>query len=96
MRRFDRHLKYEEAKEACAARGIAFDDRKYREEGFDFVHLKGTFAGVEARVFFWPFNGKFYGRTESGVHFHSSDELDDQPWFNAILELLYRDKVTLH
>lgn len=97
MRRFDRHLRYEEAKAACAARGIAFDDRKYREEGFDFVYLTGTFAGVVVRVFFSPFNGKFYGRTDSGAHFHSSsDEFDGQPWFDAVLELLYRDAVTVH
>lgn len=59
----------------------------------DYVRISAKFGCLEGRnaqVLFSHFNGVFFGKLDDGTAFSNrSDELDGQPWYDAILDTLY-------
>jgi hypothetical protein len=90
MLTFDRHLTQGEIRAACRARGFLLDTQLYDKAGSDFITFAGRFDGVDVRVVYSSFSGRFLGETRDGVKFDSeSAEHDNEPWFAAILSFVY-------
>lgn len=68
----------------CVAQGLVLNRQRY-DEGDDFVTVHSPQA-PGAVVFFNTFNGRFFGTTHTGLEFRSDQELDELPWFSALLD----------
>lgn len=69
------------------AAGWKLDFTAY-DQGNDFVYVESEHDTVR---FYWsPFNGHFFGETIAGIKFsHDSAELDHEPFYEAIMNMLY-------
>lgn len=78
-----RHKSYEEIKAQCEQLGLSFNDTLYKSWESDHVVIEGG----GARVLYDTFNGRFFGKTDTGVVFHlDTTEHDAEPWFQALLD----------
>lgn len=89
MKQFASIKPLEVIQQQCAEQGLVFNDRLYREQGWDTVLIQGG----DAQVVYNTFNGRFFGWTPNGEAF-SSDECvhEDEPWFQALLSFFYVEK----
>jgi len=89
MKTFERGKTIKELQASCVAAGWSLNTDKYKA-GSDFVSFQGIFAGETANVLYSSFNGRFFGQTKNGTWFNSdSGDLDQEPWFDALLNFLY-------
>lgn len=74
----------------CKAAGVKVNNIPYKK-GSDFTYLTGGGAYVA-----WSsWNGKFFGKTDKGVEFHSdSAKHDKEPWMQALLSFFYVEKAS--
>ncbi|MGC0153586.1 hypothetical protein ACPRNU_14075 [Chromobacterium vaccinii] len=87
--KFSRHLSVDEVQAACEVKGFTFDRAKY-DAGSDYVRVQGEVEGQAVDALYSSFNGRFFGKTASGIEFNSgSTDYDDQPWFDALLNFFY-------
>ena len=87
---FARHRSYDELKKTCARRHWSFHDERFRTAGADHVSFSFGGIGAEGQCFYNTFNGRFFGTLTSGEEFHSDDTRnDDQPWFRALMNVVY-------
>ncbi len=89
MKKFARHCTLHEIKERCAAQGIEVDTTKHDRDFSDFISLRGIFAGMPVAMVYSVFNGTFIGENCAGEKFTERSPLDGEPWFAAILDLLF-------
>jgi len=89
MKKFSRHRTLDELKSLCAERGLKLNTDRYDHAGSDYVLVSGLFAGEAAEVLCSTFNGRFFGALADGRKFTEDDAHDGQPWFDAILDLVY-------
>lgn len=92
MRKFARHRRLNELKQLCAERGFMLDTTKHDRDHSDFVTLGGVIGNRHVMFLYSVFNGTFFGETADGVRFSETSPLDGEPWFDALLDLLYVQK----
>lgn len=96
MKTFARFRTVSELRLLCRDLGIRFDDTQHRLEGRDTVVIGGPICRDKegaSWVIFNVYNGSFFGRTPAGVEFSSSsDEHEDEDWFQKLLEFFYVEK----
>jgi hypothetical protein len=85
MKKFAGNKTRDQVKAQCKAAGVKFDESRYLQ-GSDWT----TLSGGGAQVLWSSWNGKFFGTTDTGIEFNSdSDEHDDKPWMQALLDFFY-------
>ncbi|MFL7904707.1 hypothetical protein ACJ41P_26505 [Azospirillum argentinense] len=89
MKKFAIHRPLRELKPLCEARGIQLDTTRHDRDFSDFVTLSGVFGNQNVQLLYSVFNGTFFGETASGERFSETSSLDGEPWFDALLDLLY-------
>lgn len=92
MKTFARHRTLDELRILCAEQGIEIDSRKHDDAGSDHVVLEGVIDNTPFKLLFSTFNGTFFGEAGGGAPFNESSDLDDEPWFSDLLDLLYVPK----
>jgi hypothetical protein len=65
--------------------GWEINTKRY-DAGFDHVLIKFP----EGHCLFNTFNGHFFGLNKNERFTHADTHLDDQPWFNELLETFYK------
>lgn len=93
MRKFERHLDIDEITEACNEAGFFIGRTHHDELGSDWVDIYfGHASGVEAVIHYNVINGDFFGSAEGigEVEFSAYSPLDGLPWFDALLNFIYR------
>ena len=98
MMTFARHRRLDELKQLCAERGITLNTDRHDNLRIasDFVTLSGQFADRKLTVIYSVFNGNFHGRTEDGLTFTHGSLHDDEPWFAALLNLVFVPQEAVH
>lgn len=96
MKKFAGHRGVSALKALCAEKGVQIDTTKHDRDFSDFVRLDGVFDKTVVTMIYSVFNGTFFGETEQGVRFNESSPFDDEPWFTAILDLLYLPPEATH
>jgi hypothetical protein len=90
VKTFERHKNVAELRAECHHRAWLLDSRRYDKHGDDHVRIMFIAHGVVGTMLFNTFNGKFFGETEEGQSFDSSDaSLDGQAWFAELLSATY-------
>ncbi len=89
MKKFAGHRGVSALKALCAEKGVQIDTTKHDRNFSDFVSLRGVFCKTSVTMIYSVFNGTFFGETAQGASFNESSPFDDEPWFAAILDLLY-------
>ena len=85
MKKFAGNRTLTEIKKRCSKLGVIVDDSAFKN-GSDYLKV----FGPNFHVLFNTFNGQFFGDFK-GKNFDSSDaSLDDQDWFNQLLDLFYK------
>lgn len=90
MRKF-KGFRHRDAFEAeCKRRCLPFDATLHDKAFHDHVSIAFTHQGVYGTALVNMFHGLFFGTLEDGTKFSSgSDQYEDQPWFQALLEAVY-------
>ena len=88
MKTYSRFKTVEEIKAQCEAKGWRIDTTKY-DRGDDFVTFDFSHGTDFAEVIFNGLNGRFLGKTDSGLKFSSDDNKDGVEWFDALLDFVY-------
>lgn len=84
-------------KAACTRAGHRYNCTDY-EKGGDWISISGYFPdrfgeGMGARILYNTVNATFIGKTATGERFDSNTMTHDaEPWFQAMLALLYKPK----
>jgi len=89
MRKFTHHVTLTVLKKRCAEKGLAIDTTKHDRDFSDYVTVSGALAGMDFVLIFNTFNGQFFGATEDKREFSETSTLDAEPWYAAILDLLF-------
>lgn len=88
MKKFARHRSLDELRNLCVERGVALNTDRYDCEGSDYVVVSGLFGRRRLVVIYSVVNGRFFGK-RGDQRFSESSPCDGQPWFDAILDLVY-------
>jgi hypothetical protein len=75
----------ETIKGQCMVQALICHSAWYETGGADHIVVFSPKA-PEAKVLFAPVSGRFFGTDDTGAQFDSSNALDDQPWFAALLD----------
>ena len=88
-RKFGRHINRDELEALCAKHNWPLDTSKY-DAGSDWVTFQWQHAAGDVRVVYCPFNGRFI--VHSGQYYSERSEDGCTPWFDALIDVLYRDE----
>lgn len=89
MKKFRRHKTLAEIKAQCEVQGVPFSSHMYDVHGWDTVYIGRQSAGY-AYAIYNVFNGRFFGRTPSGVAFNSNSvQHENCHWFQQLLNFFY-------
>lgn len=91
-KRFAGHRSYEQIRAECEAQGLILEDVNYRENGSDWIGVRGRPGGT--LVLYSTPTGRFHGKTDTGQEFTEGSDLDGQPWFDALLAFFYYEGPT--
>lgn len=82
MKKFARHKTSDEVIKQCAEQGIYLNMERY-SQGSDYITV-GTHE--KGYAVYSVVNGRFFGKTDSGIEFSSDDTCyDAEPWMQALL-----------
>lgn len=85
MKTYLRGKTSKEFKFAASSAGLTVIETGY-QQGSDWLQFHGTLHGVSIDALFNTLNSRVIG-TADGNHFSTDDNLDNTPWFDAVLEL---------
>jgi hypothetical protein len=91
MRTFAGSRTFEEIAALCVHQGVPLNAKRYIEDGHDHI-IVGQEWPLDASkpyVIYNVFNGKFHGLAPDGTVFDCADDLEGEPWFNALLDFFY-------
>lgn len=92
MKKFAGNKSRDQVKAQCKALGLVFDEAAYMR-GSDITVIRGG----DATVYWISFNGRFFGRTDTGVEFNSDDcKHEHESWFQQLLSFFYVEKEQAH
>lgn len=90
MQKFARHRSLKELKAEAKRRGWSVNDDQYQRQGSDFVRVDFRHGRVSGSALYSTVNGRFFGKTKTGVEFNSDDSARDRvPYFAALLACCY-------
>lgn len=90
MQKFARHRSVDELKALCAERSYRIKTDLY-EAGSDHISVFPVIDGETISVLYSGFNGRFFGWRNGIVFASGMEHLDQEPWFQALLNLFYTD-----
>lgn len=77
----------DEIRKICAEQNVPLDDTRYKRFADDHVLVGNKASGY---ALFNTFNGRFFGKTDTGVSYSSdSDAHENESWFQALLNFFY-------
>jgi hypothetical protein len=89
VKKFAGHKTIEQITAQCKALKLDLDARRWYELGDDHIVVRGG----GAYAIYSTFNGRFFGRTDTGIEFNSdSAKHDKKPWMQALLRFFYVEK----
>lgn len=90
MQKFASYKTVDQIQQACREAGFPFNRAAY-DRGSDFVRFGFAHGEQRFTVAYSSFNGKFIGicADSDAVFTESSTELDDAPWYQALLNFVY-------
>lgn len=88
MKTFKGNKSLSEIREACEKRGWHYDQSGF-DNGGDWVNFDFRHGEEVRRVVFNTFNGTFLIKDGADMISERSTELDDVPWYAALLEFIY-------
>lgn len=94
-KKFARHITGDELIAACAKEDFPCQPRKWREEGSDHIRFGFQHGRVYVTALYSTVSGRAFGEYGPAMRenkpFSTDDKLDGTPWFDALLEFLYRN-----
>lgn len=86
MKTFSRFKTVDEIREQCIAQGVPIDTTG-NDNGDDHIVVGDRQLGY---ALYNTFNGRFFGKANSGQEFASDDpSFEEAPWFQALLGFFY-------
>ena len=87
MEKFKGKRKLEDVVESAKKNGYEVDAADFHKKGSDYIYL----TNEESRIAYNTFNGGFmtYDRERKCIATHKSEELDNEEWYQEILDMFY-------
>lgn len=86
MKKFIGHKTHEQIKAQCEQLGLELLDNLRKEAAADHIRV----SGGGGYAWFNTVNGNFWGETDQGVEFDSSNTThENEPWFQQLLAFFY-------
>ncbi|MEY8352549.1 hypothetical protein AALB39_04240 [Lachnospiraceae bacterium 54-53] len=91
MKKYKGNRKYDDICRLMKEQGMEVDTKDF-DNGGDFMNFKGSWHNLPLTIVSNTFNGQFFvynGFTGNQMATYLSEELDGEPWYNDLLNLLY-------